>query len=147
MSANRIRPSRPNWAFAAVLLALACASALATPAADERAQYQKERAVCTEGRSNQDRATCLKEANAAFAQARHGTLAVGAGNYAQNARQRCNGLQGGDRDDCMARMQGQGTTSGSVAEGGIFRELVTNGPVRRGSAAVVVDKPSPSNRP
>lgn len=30
-----------------------------------------------------------------------------------------------DRNDCVARIQGQGTTSGSVAAGGIYRELVT----------------------
>ena len=151
LSANRIRPSRPGRAWGAVLAALACASAAATPATDERAQYRKELAACTEGRSNQDRATCLKEANAAFAQARHGTLVVGASDYARNASLRCKDLQGSDGDDCRARMQGQGGTSGSVAGGGVLRELVTDGPVRPGSAAAAVDLPQPaappSNRP
>lgn len=143
MLANRIRSSCPSWAFAAALSALACASAAAAPTADERAQFQKERAVCTEGRSNQALATCLKEANAAFAQTRRGTLAVGSGDFALNARQRCNSLLGSDRNDCIARMQGQGTTSGTVAEGGVYRELRTAGPVQQGSAAAVVDLPNP----
>jgi hypothetical protein len=133
------------------LPALICLSAAATPAADERAQFERERAVCTEGQSNQSRATCLKEAYAAYAQALHSTLAVGSADYALNARQRCNGLAGSDRNDCIARMQGQGTASGSVAKGGVYRELVTDGPVKLGSAAAVVETPgqpsSPSSRP
>jgi len=33
-------------------------------------------------------------------------------------------LPSGERDACLARMQGQGVARGSVAEGGIYRELV-----------------------
>jgi hypothetical protein len=43
----------------------------------------------------------------------------------RNALKRCEPLPEQDRKDCLARMQGQGTTSGSVAGGGIYRELVT----------------------
>jgi hypothetical protein len=33
-----------------------------------------------------------------------------------------------DREDCIARMTGQGTTTGSAATGGVYRELVTTQP-------------------
>lgn len=41
---------------------------------DANARYQAERAVCDSGQSNQDRATCLKEAGAAQAESRMGRL-------------------------------------------------------------------------
>ena len=43
----------------------------------------------------------------------------------RNALRRCEPLRDPDRQDCVARIRGEGTTSGSVAEGGIYRELVT----------------------
>jgi hypothetical protein len=81
--------------------------------------------VCTSGQSNQDRATCLREAGAAFAEAKRDGLADGSTPYVRNALQRCERLPDEDRRACVSRMQGQGTTSGSVAGGGIYRELVT----------------------
>jgi hypothetical protein len=39
---------------------------------------------------------------------------------------RCEALAGDDRAACVARMNGEGTISGSVAGGGILRELVTS---------------------
>ena len=47
------------------------------------------------------------------------------GRYARNALERCKALPEPDRNDCVLRMQGRGTTSGSVEGGGIYRELVT----------------------
>jgi hypothetical protein len=114
----------------ALLLGAALVSAPALAAgkadsADALARYQKERAVCMSGQSNQDRATCLREAGAALAQSKKGGLDDDAAQYASNARKRCEKLPDEDRRDCLARMDGQGTTSGSVAAGGIYRELVT----------------------
>ncbi len=108
--------------------AMASMSALAatqTEAAEIRARYQQERAICLSGQSNQDRATCLREAGAAQAQAIRGNLDDGPAAYRRNARQRCDSLPDADRKDCAARMRGLGTTSGSVAAGGVYRELVT----------------------
>ena len=60
--------------------AIAVALAL-TPAAwsagnkalsDAQRQFQQERAYCTSGQSQQDRATCLKEATNAYGEARRG---------------------------------------------------------------------------
>jgi hypothetical protein len=90
-----------------------------------RARYAQEVAVCKSGRSNQDLATCMREAGAALAEARRGGLGDGTAPYAANQTVRCDPLPEDQRRDCIARMQGQGTTSGSVAGGGIYRELVT----------------------
>lgn len=90
-----------------------------------QSQYQQERAACMSGQSNQDRATCLKEASAALAEARRGGLADGDGQLRQNAKDRCTALTGDERTDCMARMRGEGTVSGSVGGGGVLREKRT----------------------
>jgi hypothetical protein len=115
-------------ALCAVSAFLGVSAALAADAAglsDARARYQQERAVCESGRSHQDRATCLREAGAAYEQARRGGLSDGQARYQQNAMLRCDVLPPEDRIACQARMQGQGTTRGSVEQGGIYRELVT----------------------
>ena len=113
-------------AMSAVMSVCAAATAVAeTPAADIQARYQQERAKCLDGRSNQDRATCLKEAGAARDEARKGRLDDGDAKYRSNARDRCNALAGDEARDCLARMKGKGTTSGSAQSGGILRETVT----------------------
>jgi len=129
MNTCRIQLSHMTWALLMLGAALACTSALATGKgglAEAQARYQRERAVCMSGQSNQDRATCLREAGAAFAEARHDGLDDGPTPYVRNALQRCEPLPDEDRRACVSRMQGQGTTSGSVAGGGIYRELVTH---------------------
>lgn len=45
--------------------------------------------------------------------------------YVENQFRRCNALRGPDKIDCIARMAGEGTRSGSVEGGGIYRELIT----------------------
>jgi hypothetical protein len=112
----------------AVLMLATAGSAWAAGAAstDAQARYQQERLVCNSGQSNQDRATCLKEAGAAYAEARHGGAPAGdPAALAANQRRRCAALPDGDRQACLSRMDGQGSTSGSAAAGGISRDLVT----------------------
>lgn len=125
---------------AAVLLASALASAPAFAAdtaaaaiapgqsADARAVYQREVAVCNGPAPNQGRATCLKEANAAYAQNRQGAAANSSADYKGNASRRCDAVPGPDGDACRAMVAGQGSTSGSVAGGGVLHELVTPTP-------------------
>jgi len=128
MNIGRIELSRAGRRLLVLAAALgACAATLAADkavSADVQARYQQERAVCLNGKSNQDRDTCLREAGAALAQARHEGLGDAAAPYARNARQRCEQLPADDRTACVARMQGQGSTTGSAASGGIYRELV-----------------------
>ena len=95
---------------------------------DIDAAYQRERASCMDGSSNEDRATCLKEAGAARDEARRGQLTDDRDAERQNAVARCNALPESDRGDCVRRVNGEGTVSGSVGAGGIFRETVTTVP-------------------
>ena len=108
------------------------AGAFAAPDHSEiQARYERERAVCLSGQSNQDRATCLAEAVSARAEALRGRLEVGAPDYQRNALERCKAFTGEDARECRARIEGAGTISGSVAEGGIFRELITIEPAEQ----------------
>ena len=133
------------------VLSVCAAAAMAvaeTPAADIQLRYQQERARCLEGNSNQDRATCLKEAGAARDEARKGQLNDGDAKYRSNARDRCNALTGDEARDCLTRMKGKGpaitnatttnTTSGSAQSGGILRETVTRETKPVGGAPAVV---------
>jgi hypothetical protein len=106
---------------AALTATIAAAADPVRPSGAE-ARYQQERAACESGQSQQDRATCLREAGAALHEARQGRLVDGPAQYQQNELARCSYLPPEERSACHARMQGQGTTSGSVAAGGIYRE-------------------------
>jgi hypothetical protein len=112
-------------------LALAACTALAVHGAwaqggtsdDARAQYQRERAACLSGQTTEDRATCLREAGAAYNEARRGGLTEPSPSQARHdALDRCNVFQTEqDRRECVARMR-SGEVSGSVEGGGILRE-------------------------
>jgi hypothetical protein len=112
----------------ATVACVSTAGAGTTAAASAQKRYEQERAVCTTGRSNQARTTCLKEAGAAYEEAKHHALGAGAAPAAGNALQRCEGLPGADRAACAERVQGQGTTTGSAAAGGTVTELTVTTP-------------------
>jgi hypothetical protein len=113
--------------------ALACAAILLPASAagrNELAQLQKEykqeKARCMRGDTNQDRATCLKEAGAAYDEARRGHLAAApSADLSRNATQRCQAQPPADREACVQRIRGAGTTKGSVQGGGLIRETQT----------------------
>ncbi|HWI78794.1 MAG TPA: hypothetical protein VNS31_06325 [Ramlibacter sp.] len=89
-------------------------------------QFQQERAYCLSGQSQQDRATCLKEADNAYAEARRGALNnSGGANFSQNAVERCKAQPAADQDACVQRIMGAGSTEGSVKGGGLLRETQT----------------------
>ena len=91
------------------------------------AMYRYEREKCLSGRSHQDRATCLKEAGAALAEARRGRLDNGASErqLAENRVARCASQPASERADCERMARGEGTVVGSVEGGGVIKELVT----------------------
>ncbi|MFL9924701.1 hypothetical protein PQR62_10515 [Herbaspirillum lusitanum] len=112
------------------LLLTACAFISINPASAADAQpgsnYEKERAACLNGSSNQDRATCLKEAGAAREEAARGKLNDPAQTqYRQNALTRCKALPDADRIECEKRIDGSGVTQGNPMDGGVLRENVT----------------------
>jgi hypothetical protein len=93
---------------------------------DAKAVYERDRAACMSGATGgQDRATCLKEAGAALQESKRGGLNDGQTQFEQNRVLRCDNQPPQDRPDCLRRMSGEGTTSGSVQGGGVLRELVT----------------------
>jgi hypothetical protein len=93
---------------------------------EAQAAYQQERARCLRGESNQARATCLKEAGAAYEEARRGGLANAPGtDLSRNATARCSAQPEADRAACVQRITGAGNTQGSVGGGGLIRETET----------------------
>ncbi len=126
MNAKRLIPGFRGAAFCGLGALLFASTALAeTP----QQAYQRERAACLSGQSHQDRATCLKEAGAALAEARRGGLTAAG----PNATQRCDALQGDEYTACVARMSGAGVVKGSVEGGGVYRELTTRKVLPAGS--------------
>lgn len=99
-------------------------------------QYLQDRAQCAD-KPDGARTTCLREAGAAQAEARRGTLAADdTSNYEKNRDARCDVHKDPqEREYCLRRMHGEGTTSGSVEGGGILRELVVTVPAEEGPAS------------
>lgn len=126
--------------------ALSVATLLAAPwawAAPSRAQieatYQQDRAACLGGQSQHERRSCLREAGAVRAEARLGQGAPAATPAAllQNALQRCKDLPRENQVICERMVRGEGNASGSVAGGGVIRELVTEVPAASASEPAV----------
>ncbi|MEO7547015.1 MAG: hypothetical protein ABIT82_01230 [Ramlibacter sp.] len=115
----------------ALALALAFAALPAAWAAGNKdlsqaqQRYNQEKARCMSGQSNQDRATCLKEAGAALQESKRNGLATNNSGQAANATARCDAQPAADRADCVARIQGAGAASGSVEGGGLIRKTET----------------------
>ena len=121
--------ARSPWPHAAgclALLLISSAPAQAAPAqANARSVYARAQARCMAMPVHGDRANCLSEASTAHEATLPAEIDPDPGRYARNAQVRCQPLPVDDRQDCLARMAGQGTTTGSVAGGGIYRELIT----------------------
>jgi len=116
-------------ALAAVvaLLSAAPAAFAADKAApmSAKARLQHDRAVCARIQDQGVRDECLSEASTQYAGTQPSHPDENPAQLMRNVLKRCEALRGPDRQDCVLRMQGQGTTTGSVAGGGIYRELVT----------------------
>ncbi len=127
---TRLAPrTLPIWG-----LCLAAASLLGTAAAvaadnaatiSAKARLQSDRVVCSRIRDQGDRDQCLSEASTLYAGTQPSNPDENPAQLMRNALKRCEPLREPDRQDCVLRTQGQGTTTGSVAAGGIYRELVT----------------------
>lgn len=93
------------------------------------AAYQRERAACLSGQTHQDRSTCLQEAAAARDDAlRRGATAPPSDpdTLRANALRRCEAFTTpDDRERCARMARGEGTRSGSAADGGVIKELRT----------------------
>ena len=95
-----------------------------------RLQYERERADCMTGRTSQPRDACLREASAAYAQARQGKLISSddrAEQWVANALRRCEAQRGEDRTLCERRVR-EGQVTGSVESGGQSNTLTVRTP-------------------
>jgi len=113
----------------AALLAMSAATAQVAPldstGLDASGKARNELAACNSGKTQQDRAACLKEVRNANAEKRAGTLRNG-GDYTANAMRRCEVFkESEDAAACRARVEAQAQLDGSVAGGGVMRQSET----------------------
>jgi len=108
------------------LLALHAGATSALPRHAE-ALYQQERAACQAAPSPSGRAACLKDAGAARAELRRHSLDNGEtpAQLRANALLRCRRVNDADRTACERMALGEGTRSGSVAEGAVVTQITT----------------------
>ncbi|MDO9252850.1 MULTISPECIES: hypothetical protein [Comamonadaceae] len=127
--------ARGLLASAALLMLSPAAFAQSRSAID--AAYQQDRAACLDSASMHERSACLREAGAVRAEALKGRRLAGtsADTLARNAVQRCQELPPDDKLLCERRVRGEGNETGSVAAGGVLRELVTEVPAPAPMAA------------
>ena len=123
----RWRNSFVSFGVASLLAVTAATAQVATGTTgiDASGNYQLEVQACMTGRTQQDQATCLREARNAQADKRRGLLDNAGAQFEANAIARCDVLAGEDKAACRARMMGFGNTTGSVAGGGLLREVET----------------------
>lgn len=108
-----------------------------SPTQGDREQYEREVAACHDGRPEDRKAACLREAAAAQAERAKGVLGQDDRAFRENARRRCEPLPDDQRADCLTRVEGLGETRGSVEEGAIIRETVTIQREIRGPGPIV----------
>ena len=130
-SSSLLAPFRMALLGGGMLLAVggAMAADSARPAA-AGGTIAQERQNCLDGKTNQDQATCLREAGAARQESQRGNLRD-TGDYRSNASKRCETLPPDQKADCERRAMGEGSASGSVGSGGVVRELVTPVPASK----------------
>lgn len=130
MTTNKSAHSRKSllsFGVAALLAVTAATAQVATGTTgiDASGSYQQEVDACMTGKTQQDQATCLREARNAQADKKRGVLDNAGAQFDANAKARCDVLSGEDKAACEARLMGYGSTSGSVAAGGVLREVET----------------------
>ena len=107
--------------------------------------YRLDRAACLDSASQHERSACLREAGAARAEALRGQLRTGASpeELARNALQRCQRLPPENKMLCERMARGEGTASGSVAAGGLIKELEIQVPAPAPPMAAPPAMPAP----
>lgn len=105
---------------------------------DSSGNYQQEVQACLSGQTQQARDDCLTEARNAHADKQRGVLDAG-DSFEANALMRCDVFpMGEDKAACRARVMGMGSIEGSVADGGLLREVETV-VLPEGQASVTID--------
>ncbi|APW44264.1 hypothetical protein RS694_18180 [Rhodoferax saidenbachensis] len=110
------------------LVLLACGqvfSAAAQDRNDKQRRFEADRQACLGGAFGQSYESCMREAHAVRNERPGANPSVSPEQLERNSLLRCDALTGDEHTACVARIRGAGTTSGSVAAGGILRERVT----------------------
>lgn len=141
-----------KFAFLACLLATQCFAQIPDGLASAQTRYRQELADCAVTNPIVDHSNCAKEARNTLAEIKRGRMSESwlASDFEKNAFLRCDVHSGADKLDCVARIDGHGKTEGSVAGGGILRELTTTTvaivplPVARPESKRAAEQPRPS---
>jgi hypothetical protein len=114
-------------AFLACLLAVQSYAQTADDLAAAQARYKTEVAECAVTNPVVDNSNCVKEARNTLAEIKRGRMSDSSlsSDFEKNALLRCDVHKDEDKSNCIARIHGQGRIEGSVAGGGILRELTT----------------------
>lgn len=126
-----LRSRKSLLSFAAVsLLAMTAATAQVAGTAgdtgiDASGNYRSEVQACNSGQTQEARDTCLREARNARADKQQRAPGATGNDLGANALARCEPLGGEEKAACQARVMGYGETSGSVAGGGVLRQVET----------------------
>ncbi|MFZ3141627.1 hypothetical protein [Polaromonas sp.] len=122
---NSLGKGATYFGLTALLAMTAATAQIATPdtaGLDTSGNPKSEMAACNSGKTQQDRAACLKEVRNANAEKRAGKLGNGA-DYTANAMKRCEVFkESEDQAACRARVGGQAKLDGSVGAGGVLRQ-------------------------
>ena len=108
-----------------VVTAASAQIASGTTGIDATGNAQSELAACNNGKTQQDRETCMTEVRNANAAKRAGKVDNGSARFKENALARCDVFKGEEQIACQARIVGYGDAGGSVAGGGVIRQIET----------------------
>jgi len=119
---------------AIVVIAVLPAPARAA-AGTPQSRYRQDVAACGRITARDAHQNCLSEASTTYAMTQPTAAGEQPDQLSRNALRRCEPLPADQRADCVARMKGEGTVSGSVDGGGVLRTLTTVVPPPAADAA------------
>ena len=138
---NRLGKGIAGFVFSALLAMSATAQiASGTTGIDATGNARSEMMACLNGTTQQSRETCMTEVRNANAAKRAGQVDNAGGQFRANALMRCDVFAGEDKSACEARIAGYGSTQGSVAGGGVIREVETVVAPNTGGTVIVQPK-------
>lgn len=151
LTANNMIYSLRLYVFLGSLLAVHAFAQTSIDLRTAQARYKQDVANCATTNPVANSRNCMKEARNALAEVRRGRMSESwkTSDYEKNALLRCEVHKGEDKSACFARIHGQGKIDGSVAGGGILRELTTTSIVNTPPqpAPPIVKKTSETSRP
>ena len=119
------KPSSASLKAALVCLALVISMPSSSATKSAAKGNSARSSPCAYGIAQDGTKNCMYKAEYDITTSRQNVLDADPEQYIRNALIRCDSLKGDDRKDCLSRIRGGGTVSGSIEGGGLYRELVT----------------------